>query len=963
VVTDEIITTLEKHISAGEREARFVFHSETAALFWARKALAVFDVKAVARERFIAWDVFKAENLSVFYPDKKPVTRAIRLLYARLLCVQNAAEPFLRALIPVQYARDGQLFAPSIARLLPGLKLWRAKLAAAETAHGSLGAFADFADFLLLEARYEAFLTENHLFEPSWEKPPFKDTAHEYFIFYPRLIEDFAEYEELLDAASVHKIESTLCAETDTETLTLYESERTELRAAALEIRRLHEEEGIPYEEIAVSCAELKHSEAYITRELDLYGIPYHARLGKPLAEYDAGAFFSRVNDCVREHFSWNSLEALLTSAALPWRCPNKNRALRAFGVKNNCVSGYREHGLRRDVWEEAFLGALSARSRGAAEERLRTRLRLFNHYRKLKIKITRMVNAKTSAALLRRVHDFFAHFFTPAVSAEHSDVIGRCVSELSQLALLEKLYPALAPSRPLDALLELLKERIHVRETEKSGVALFDYGVAASIPVRAHFILGANQSALTRLFRPLSHIRQDKRQLLALEDVDVSEDFLRAYIQTIDTQGRRTVMRISASRAAFSGAQIPHSYYLRPGPTASGARYVTAAPAPSAAGAYSAEKAWWKAARDNRRGGADGGAPPFPALLFAPQKEGFETWQFFSRGARFDMLCAALPETGAAAALVREALRQRKFRDRGQKTPDTKLRISPTSLSCFFICPMRWYYRDIVKLSPCQTRAKMLDDEGRGILYHEILHALFERIEREDRAFLAAKRHTYRLWAEEAALKAAKSFHAFRGPLAAPLIGAMAHSIARNIGRLLELEAASFDGWSAAALEQSCREERETVVLTGKIDRVSVSPDGLPAIVDYKTGKLPDKKDCVHTAALPLSDFQIPLYLRLYENTTNVTVEHALFTHPLRAEERHIVRPSGRTPLPREAYQETLDALESFIARHETAARALDFAPREARVSGGRIDFTRKKIPRAACAACDYRSVCRTLF
>jgi RecB family exonuclease len=959
-VTDEIIKPLEKHIGGGERGARFVFHSETAALFWARKALTVFGLTALARERFIAWDVFKAEMLRAFYPDKKPVSRAIRLLYARLLCSQNAESPFLRALIPVQYARDGLLFAPSIARLLASLKLWRAKLRKAEEGGGH-GAFADFADFLLLEKRYEAFLAENHLFEPSWEKPPFKDTEHRYFIFYPRLIEDFGEYEELLDTESVCKVESTLSAETDSAALTLYESARTELRAAALEIRRLFEEEGIPYEEMALSCAELKNTEAYITRELELYGIPYSSRSGKPLAEYDAGAFFSRINDCVREHFSWNSIEALLTSAALPWRCPNKNRALLSFGVRNNCVSGYREQGRRRDVWEEAFLGALRTAPR--------TGIRLFNHYRKLKIKITRLANAKTSAALLKRAHDFFAHFFTAWGDGE-STVLGRCVSELSALSFLEKEYPALAPPRPLDALLELLKERIHVRETEKTGVALFDYGVAASIPVRAHFILGANQNAVTRLFRPLSHLRQDKRRLLQVEDVDVSEDFLRAYSQTIDMSGTRVIVRISAARAAFSGAQIPHSYFLRRRADGGGARSVISAPAlPPGAGAYAVEKAWWKAALAPRGAGAvdEGGAAPFPARHFPPQAEGFKAWRFFSGGAAgeggaaFNILRGAFPETAGAAAVVREAIRERKFRERGQKTPDAKLRVSPTSLGCFFICPVRWYYRDILKLEPYETQAKMLDDEGRGILYHEILRALFQRIQREDGAFLAARREAYRLWAEEEAARAAKSFPAFRGPLAAPLIRAMAHAIARNIGRLLELEAASFDGWSAVSLEETYREERETLVLTGKIDRVSVSPDGIPAIIDYKTGKLPDKKDCVHTADTPLSDFQIALYLRLYETTTGVPVEQALFTQPLRACERHIVRPSGRFRLSREEYQETLRALESFIERHEEALRALDFAPRQVRFQNGRADWTRKKIPLSVCPSCGYRPVCRT--
>ncbi|MDR2509863.1 MAG: PD-(D/E)XK nuclease family protein [Spirochaetaceae bacterium] len=931
-MTDEIINTLSARLDGNiESGARFVFHSETAALFWARRALAVFPAKTIARERFIAWDTFKAENLRAA-SDRRPVSQVLRLLFAQKLCAENAAAPFFRALIPPAFAEEGLLFARGIAAMLSSLKLWRKKTGEAAV-RGVEFSGADYNDFEILEERYTSFLDANNLFEPSWEKPPFKDRARDYYIFYPELLDDFSEYEELLCAPNVFLIHLELKDESDGTKLFLYDSAREELRAAVLELRRLHFEKGIPYEDMALSAGGLENAEAYIKRELQNYHVPFHLRSGKKLSRYSAARFWQLVSDCTGNEFSWNSLEALLTNNALPWRCPNKHRALLSFGIKNSCVSAYREHGKKIDVWLEAF-------------SRIKHNERLFNHYKKLKAKITRIANAKNFDALNKRSRIFFARFFRDTWSTECSNIIGRALSELSALTVLEKRFPAVTAASPLDFFVMILNEKVHVTEAPKKGVAVFDYGVAASIPAAAHIVIGANQNAVTKLRRPLSFLRQDKRAMLEVEDTDMSKSFLKSFFQTIDTNGTKNIFRISAARNSLNGAEIPHSYYNRL--NINGEHFIVTAKE-TGDDPYINEKKWWTAAH------AD-----FPAELFPNQHTGFENWRKCAQKPVFNLLHSAIPKESAAYKLISRKIDFVKRKDRkDEKVTDGKLRISATSMNLFFNCAARWLFQSILKLEPYPLRAAIIAGDKRGILYHEVLFAVFKKIKDSGGIFRADNIEQYVEWAREAAL----CTNVLRGPLRRSLLAGMAEAVARNVGAVLELEAKTRDGWSAVMLEEIRAEERENIILTGTIDRVSLSADYIPVIVDYKSGRLPAKKDCLHSEDMPLADFQMPFYIKLFEASKKKAVECALFIQTIRAETLYIVKQDGRGSINREMYQNTLDALEYFIAEHEKAVNVLDFSPKEPVNSGGAVNFSFRKIPLGRCARCVFKAVCRTRY
>jgi hypothetical protein len=939
----------------------FVFPSENAASLWAAKTLSLLSehieknnaggVSSVTlpRNRFIAWDAFKENMLQNKNKERCAANQITRLLFAHYIINKNAnsEKHFLSYLIPDAYARDGKIFTTIITDILPSLTLWRVKT---ETVHRSIdeNIFGSEYQFLQeLEKQYIEFLDKTGLYEPSWEKPQFQDTRNEYYIFYPSLINDFCEYEELLEEAlsgnNIHIIR--VPKEDDDSTLSLYDTTREELRALVSHIRRLYYEEHIPYEDILVSVPELDTLEPYIKIEFDLYNIPFHLRSGKSLAEYAEGRLFTRISDCIENNFSFEKLRALLFNYALPWKTQKKNYALVRFGIENNCVQGYRENGVHHDVWKEAFRSGKNKK--------------LYRHYKKIKKCCKDFSRAKDFAALITATENFKSKFFYQ----DENPVIGRMKQVLFSTQNLVNeitaLYPSAAPSSPLEIFIAVLKEETHVRDEQKTGVQLFKYGVAVSAPYRAHFIINANQKSTTKLYRPLAWLREDSRRALTLNDIDVSKDFFKCYNIKSSTGAEKDHVYFSASSLTFSGWNIPHSYFDRQHNEAD-THIINEKP--PARDLFIEEKAWWA-------GGALQGdffAHTKNNTLLSIQKDGFSTWRRQEGGAAFNLLTAPFQKTDAPALKLKSRIDTLKYEN-------GKLRVSATSLKKFFNCQTRWLFDDIFKIKEKALRAVLIDDIGKGLLYHDILSVLFARIRDEESEGRFDKQNIkkYYDWAESAAERITKNYPAFRGPLVRSLLDAIAGSLAQKIKKLLDAEADAFDGWYVGDTEKEFYfDVSDDIVLHGFIDRVSLSPDKSSAlIVDYKTSNAPARFESAENPGSPLSDFQIACYIKMYEHSVGIKAERAVFFKINSAEIKKIVWEDHLwhdTDYSRDAFQPSIQALDDFIAHYANTIKDLDFSPKEVRCDSDDLkpQFSKKAVvPFMLCIICIYKDICRTTF
>jgi hypothetical protein len=962
---DVIFKVLSEEIK--KPDSRFVFPSETASSLWARKICGFTGTRSVALNRFLAWDRFKEETVRAEVQDKAPVSAVIRRLFAEALVRKNAAAleqvsrkgtpdyldaevlPF-HSLIPGEFAETGKIFAAQLAGILPSLKFLKKRRQGSACERD-----AEDRDFDILEKEYAHFLNRHGLFEPSWENPPLRDRTHRYFIFFPEAIEDFTEYEATLSSEPlIHLIYEEKKGDNAPDgKFRRYDSSRAEIRHSVLEIRRLHEEEDIPYEDMAVSVPGLEDMEPYLLREFALYNVPVRRRSGRPLDNYGTGKLFSLINDCVRNNFSFSSLKALLLDGRLPWRYPELNKELIQFGIKNNCVSGYREKGRTVDVWLEAFKTA-------PREERLSV------YYKRLKENLCGISAARNFTEIRRRYFAFRGRVWqNETVSAEDpwteypasafpgflahdrcspegNAVLARCIEELSALIQLEPAYPDLIPESPFNFYLSILKEKQYVPVQAEGGVNIFPYRVAAASPFTCHFVLNAAQDTAAVLYRPLKFLAPDKRKRLGVNDTDASIIFFRLY-QGGSFEGFNSQTRISASDWTFSGWAIPHSYF-------SGG---TGGALPQPADPFLLEQAWW-AAGDQAAENLSKAAPEFPRRLFQVQKEGFDRWYKTLREQvkkPYAFLKGPIPPKTIAACMVEERIAavQRGFPRNGTAGTKPYLRVSATDLNNFYYCPAFWFFNKILQIRDFPLEAKLLDDTSLGTLYHKILEKLFIHIRREDTFFNPGHMEHYRQLTGLYTREVIRDFPAFQGPLAVPILASQAEAIAKRLKALLETEAEIFSGYAIADLEWPLEAVWNELLLNGKLDRVSVSPEDDPVIIDYKTNSIPTAAQSTETPSSPLENFQMPVYIRLYEENTKKTAKQAFFISIHKHTAAAIFgKPQGEAS-PREKYQPTLDALEKYADHFAASVNALDF-------SAGEIRFDN-------CLNCDYKNICRTTF
>jgi len=930
--------------SIADQNTSFVFPSETAAMLWARKLCLHSSVHSLTPERFLAWDRFKEISVRVNEKNKSPVSSLIRRLFAFSLVRQNAASPFLSALIPVEYAEGGGVFADSIAAMLSSLGRW-------ETLQERAGKDdEEDRDLRIIKSKYAAFLDEHNLFEPSWEKAAFCGNENRYIIFFPEMLVDFTEYAELLDVQTVtvystdeflrcgNKPESQAGNQAenpeDFSGLLFFDSARQEIRSAVLELRRLYEK-GLPYEDMAVTLPDYKKIAPYVERELALHDIPFIRRAGKGLGEYPVGRLFSLIGTCTVSLFSFDTLKPLLLDHSIPWKEPEKNRALVNYGIANHCVAPFKDRTRIIDAWEEGF-------KRNPNEA-------LSSYYRKLKQGFTALHSSKSFRAVMENYFAFRPFLDMEKCSAESNAVLARCIEELSVLAGAETEFPDICPPNPFDFFVSHLRDKNYVYAQEEGrGVNLYDYPVAAGSPYSCHLVLNASQAAATVQYRPLAFLRPDKRARLGVEDKDTSQSALALY-NIASWKDYACYTRISASEKTFAGWAIPHSAFA----VNTGKRNNAAMNTGGSADFFWTERRWRAAGTAK------------PERLYIAQREGFRRWNAVLQPPDINAplagpLAAELPEDRAGFRVKIESLLRERIQNKSRKNTESPAAISndfsvsATDLNEFFTCPVLWLYRRIFRLEPYLEDAALLDDEARGLIYHEILRRLFARISETDRQFNKNNLALYFKWAEECTAAVLRSDDTLRGPLVYPLLDPLAESINRHLRLLLENEALYFNGYEVKELEQRYDLLRGHLRLTGRIDRVSLSPQG-PMIIDYKTSHVPSKKNCrKENEGIGLIDFQIPMYIKLYEaaaEAAGIKVDKAFFISILRHEIIPVMGElEGKRGLcSREEYQPSMNALEEAINIFDSVVSTLNFED--------------GSIPYKTCPSCEYRTICRSLY
>ena len=108
-----------------EENCIFVFPTGASADLWADRATFISGTTAVAMERFIAWDDFKAASVKASVKDKTAAPSLMRSVFAANLIEENARNPFLKEVISQKYCTKAAGFTNWIAGILPSLGQWK----------------------------------------------------------------------------------------------------------------------------------------------------------------------------------------------------------------------------------------------------------------------------------------------------------------------------------------------------------------------------------------------------------------------------------------------------------------------------------------------------------------------------------------------------------------------------------------------------------------------------------------------------------------------------------------------------------------------------------------------------------------------------------------------------------------------------------------------------------------------
>jgi hypothetical protein len=893
-----------------DRSVRFVFPSEVCAEAWLAESLRM-GAGAMEADRFLGWDRLKEAAAQV--EGRPAADDYLRRVFAASLLAKNAASPFLSELIPPAYAGLWQPFAGFLASKLPSL----GRLPEAMRSSGARGeAVAE--DWLEIRSRYESFLRDIGRFEPSYEPRSLRELPGRTLIFFPELIEDFEEYAAILeDAASVRLVR--LPPPPEGIELSRPETALAELKGVLSEVGSLLDS-GLAAERIAITVAGLERYRPYLEREAALLSIPLALRSGTSLEATSGGRLFAALREAYSSGFAFDSLRALLSSPAWPWKEPLLGRAIVSEGLRLHAIASWPEGGKIVDAWERSLHG------------------RLLDSYRKLRRRISDIVAAPDFKSILRAYGAFKAEYLSQEKGDWDEGVdlsLARCVVELQGLKRAQE-EAGLEVEGAFGLFMRVLESKPYVASASGAAVPVYEWRVAAGIRPERHFVLGASQDALALPYRGFDFLGPRLRERLqgarVASDASVATDAAPAFIAAYARSGAS--VSISCPRAGFDGEVAVHGFL------AASSRQVEALPRD---GSYGEEAAWLsgRGERPERLHrvqflglGAAALAPPA-----APSSR---------RGGREGAYLG-----GEAALLARRRL----YRE-GEARPG----LDSSSIDAYRSCPYAYLYLRLLKAGPEASGIAFVDALFLGEVYHEALALLFARVREEDGRFKPERAEAYAELVGDCLGAAFSSLARNRGAFVGAVLEAYRGRLELYLRNLVAAEAARFPNLEVGPLEEDFELEYPGIegglVLRGRIDRVSRSERGA-VIVDYKKGGLPAKAQVAPDGEGRIAEAQIPCYLRLAA-AAGEELDSAWYL----SVEGDARREAGSGACAfdgcrggKSAYVPA-EGLEAFLASFDAALAATARG-----IFAGEFPLAPKEAQKTACLDCGARGICRERY
>ena len=903
-----------------QKNAIFVFPSAIIARKWEEFLIENDFASSLPNNRFIVWDTFKEQTFLISHMQEKPSNAIIRKLYAKFLISENSKTPFLQYFIPQKFASNAQNFLDWLASILSELGNWKKK---ADTNDST----PESNDLNEIYTRYSSFLTDNNLFEPSWQENEFIQDKNHYFILFPNTITDFSEFKPILqkNKNNITIVDSRFNADPQNCTFYSFLDTRKHLKFISLTLENLHTTKKNAYEDMAISITDLSIDSSYLKQELLLRNIPNTVFFGSPLGKTFAGRFFSLIQNCYTSNYSFETVKALLLNKLIPWKERTLAYNLISWGISQHCVISWKENGEYVKTWEESFK---NYSTKDQIFQNVEFVEQLKKWFLKLKQNINSLCLSPDFSTLEKSYHIFREQMLDISQLKEEDDnTIARCIKEMQNLEETVALIPTLKPENPFSIFVSHIDTCQYVKKQENIGVSIYPYKVAAGAPFKVHFLISASQNNATVIKKNLDFLSEDyKNRLNISSSIDLSEYFFDAY-QVGSPEG----MYFTFAEKTFTDYQIPHVYF-------------------SNTKKNTPEIPYDAIFEENQ------GRPDFESI-YPIQKEGFLQWK------KSNPREYIFKDSMVLNQVYSEEFSKRFFQT--DRFIDGSVKVSQNDLKTFHLCPTKWFFSYVLSLKELITDSSLIDEKTTGIICHNSLDIIFSKIKQNgDGIFSAQKKEQYYSLIDDAIKEAISKSREFEGPLAKPLLETITSNVRAKTKQLLdnEIDSELSENWKILDTELSLEAHFENLVLKGIIDRVSKCISGdfanETAIIDYKTNKAPSVKDIFIDASQPenidLKDFQIPFYVWLYETAMqkhdeNFKVEYSAFNE--KTGYREVITNNSANS------RKTNKTREEFQAE-------IDFFLDVARDFGYRVkdlNFTRpEELPYKECRECRFKQVCR---
>ena len=873
----------------------FVFPSEAVASQLATKVLKAISCRVLARHRFMSWDTFWAK-MNTRQDEGPKADRVTRILFVFKLLAENRAKPFLRYFVNNRLTEAASAELNSIINILPHLK----RLISLDEGLKRRISEDKYHDLAVIYERYLKFLEAMALKEPAYED--LKLIPHNnYCIFFPEVLKEFYELEEILKRAKNVEIVTIndLGRLASFKAVKNYPTVFCEITSVLEQIHGLLQD-GLTPDEIVLTVGNLKQLEPWLLAQAELYDLRLNIKQAFPLLEYPGVNFIRQLAEIEESHGDYFALASFLSNKSLCFKNEALLKGLLDFGREFNCLWNYPQAGRLKDIWEERFS---LAKAKGLKVDELA------QFYRSLACASKKIFAATSFNDLSKALANLTDSFFIVGDwDADARRYWQYALSLLDQLKYWEGQLKDTGTLKPFAIWLELLKEVPYVKANSPEGIAVYPYKVSAGICPRCHFIIGASEAATRFIGGDYFFLTSAEKEELGLREPDLTDELFRLY------QHSGEEVFISFAKQGLVSQELAPAFLLE---------WLTEEESPSPGlSLYQSEELFWQ-----QKGEA-------PALLFSWQAEGMRRAELTHLGQGSDFSRKRIEDERLRSLIIT------RFRSQHKEL----ISVSPTELEEFVGCPLRHLFVRVYGISAPSLNFSQSDARCQGRFYHRVFELFFKGLKGKN---LGSGLVDFRQKLEDAFEEAVRESELYLPPQ--PVWETEAKVVRQNCLAFIEVTNDYFKGKEIAAVEQRYQLEEKSLglFLHGKIDAL-FKQDSSYIIFDLKKGKAPTVREIIVDEGEYPTSLQMPFYIKLVEGTDKNKIVAGIIYYSLK--EGKLKNPLGKKDefLKAEPKAKLLKQLNEVLQKFGERILEGNFI----------VDF-----PAIRCGSCAYALVCRRRY